>query len=287
MPSEAYLAISSAAGLVSGSMPDISQRTLGQVIPALNAILPGDADTFPLMRDFWRAKLFEWGFPRWLLDEVLGRSINWSAIIPDLFEGEITTKGHVTVGHALCHQMLRRLTVLAFVESKSQSTKERIRLSLQLDGFDVSNQELKPIDGPVSVEEEKSRLLDNLRASKLGSQKVISTHIADAERLFNEGKHHAAIGEARSALQAVIDETAVLLESKIPRRSGGGTKHKIEFLEREHILSADEQQAFLSAWGFLSSGNHPGLSSEEEGRIGTILCLEFIQILLIKCKTLL
>jgi hypothetical protein len=268
-------------------MPELSQRTLGKVITALTAVLPGEADTFPLMRDFWRAKLFEWGFPPWLIDFVLARSMNWSAIIPELFEGTVRTKDHVSVGYALCHQMLRKLTALAFDESKNRSTQERIRLSLQLDGFDVSKQELKPIDGPVSVEEEKSRLLDNLKASNLGRQDVISKHIEDAEDLFNEGRHHAAIGEARSALQAVIEEAAILLESKIPRRSGGGTKNKIEFLEREGFLSSDEQQSFLSAWGFLSSGNHPGLSSEEEGRIGTILCLEFIQILLIKCKSLL
>lgn len=79
----------------------------------------------------------------------------------------------------------------------------------------------------------------------------------------------------------------VLLESRIPRRSGSGTKNKVDFLGKENILSTDEQAAFLSAWGFLSSGNHPGMSSEEEGRIGTILCLEFIQILLIKCRSLL
>jgi len=112
-------------------------------------------------------------------------------------------------------------------------------------------------------------------------------HIRDAEDLFSDGKHHAAIGEARSALQAVIDEVVVLVESKTGRKSGGGTKNKTRFLEKESILSTDEQAAFLAAWGFLSSGNHPGLSSEEEGRIGTIPCLAFIQILLLKCKTLL
>jgi hypothetical protein len=79
----------------------------------------------------------------------------------------------------------------------------------------------------------------------------------------------------------VIEEAVALAEAKTGKRSGGGTKNKIEFLEQASILSTDEQAAFLSAWGFLSSGNHPGLSSDEEGRIGMILCLEFIQILAI------
>jgi hypothetical protein len=116
---------------------------------------------------------------------------------------------------------------------------------------------------------------------------VISKHLADAANLFSQGKYHPAIGEARSALQAIIEETVVLVEAKVGRRSGGGTKNQIEFLERETFLSTDDQVAFISAWAFLSSGNHPGLSSEDQGRIGTILCLEFSQILLIKCKALL
>lgn len=268
-------------------MPEISQRTLEKVILALGEMLPGSADTFPLMADFWRTKLFGAGFPDWLVQYVLRRGRNWSLIIPELYAGRVETANHVPVPKLLCHQMLRNLTVLAFSESKNPSTKEAIRLSLQLDGFEMENTNLRPIDGPVSVEEEKSRLLAYLNASKLGRHDVISKHIRDAEDLFNQGKHHAAIGEARSALQAVIDEAVILVESKTGKRSGAGTKNRIEFLEKESILSTDEQAAFLAAWGFLSSGNHPGLSSEEEGRIGTILCLEFIQILLVKCKSLL
>ena len=148
-------------------------------------------------------------------------------------------------------------------------------------------QGLKPIDGFTSVEKEKSRLLDQLKSSKLGRQDVIAKHIDEAEDLFGQGRNHPAIGEARSALQAVIEETVILQETKVNKRSGGGVKNQIDFLGQEGTLSTDEQKAFLSAWSFLCAGNHPGMSSEEEGRIGTILCLEFIQILLIKGKTLL
>jgi hypothetical protein len=67
----------------------------------------------------------------------------------------------------------------------------------------------------------------------------------------------------------------------------GMVKDRVLFLEKHNFLSDDERAAVLSAWGFLSSGSHPGLSSDESGRIGTILCFEFIQILLIKVKALL
>jgi hypothetical protein len=275
-------------------MPEISQRTLGKVITALTAMGPDEAYTFSEVRDFWRTKLFEREFPSWLIDFVLGKHMNWSVVIPELFEATVKARKHggigyfeYEIGRTVCHAMLPKLTLMAFEESKEQSLREAIRLSLQLDGFEVSQDKLRLIDGPVSAEEEKSRLLAFLRASKLGRQDVISRHLADAADLFSQGKYHPAIGEARSGLQAIIEETVVLVEAKVGRRSGGGTKNQVEFLEREKLFSTDDQQAFLSAWAFLSSGNHPGLSSEEEGRIGTILCLEFSQILLIKGKALL
>lgn len=59
-------------------MPGISQRTLAKVIVVLSEMLPRDADTFPLMRDFWRTKLFEWGFPDWLTNHFISRGMNWS-----------------------------------------------------------------------------------------------------------------------------------------------------------------------------------------------------------------
>jgi len=268
-------------------MPGISQRTLAKVIVALNEMLPNEADTFPLMRDFWRTKLFEWSFPDWLTNHFISHGMNWSVVIPDLLKANVKTKDGVPVAAVLCNSMLVRLTVAAYEESKSGLPKENLRRSLQLDGYEVGAGKISSIDGPVSVEEEKSRLLRDLKASRLARQDVISKHITDTESLFSEGKHHPAIGESRSALQAVIEDTVALLEAKIGRRSGGGVKNQIEFMASNGVLSSDEQSAFLSAWGFLSSGNHPGLSSDDEGRIGVILCLEFIQILLAKGKVLL
>jgi hypothetical protein len=42
-------------------MPKLSQRTLGKVILALEAMAPQDVFT-SVERDFWRTKLFERGF---------------------------------------------------------------------------------------------------------------------------------------------------------------------------------------------------------------------------------
>ncbi len=266
-------------------MPELSQRTLGKAIPALKAMVPDDVFSFD--RDFWRTKLFEREFPEWLRDFVQDKGLNWSVIIPELFKGNIKTRDHYNMYRTQCHELLPKLTVMAVEETRDESARDAVLRSLQLDGYEVSNGQLRSIDGPVSAEEEKSRLLAFLKASKLGRQDVIAKHIKDTEDLFGQGKYHPAIGEARSALQALIEESVALMEVKAASKSGGGIKNQIEFLEREKFLSADDLQAFLSAWAFLSSGNHPGLSSEEQGRIGTILSLEFSQILLIKGRALL
>lgn len=266
------------------TMPEISQRTAGKLIEALKAFVPDGLYTHPEIRDFWRGKLFEWGFPPWFREYALKNAMNWTAIIPDLFVGKIVTENQGEIGEFLCNQTLRHLVVTVLEKSEDARTKDTILRSLQLDGFNVPEGKLQPIDGPVSAEKEKSRLLVYLESSKFGRKVVISKHIRDAEDLFAQGKHHPSIGEARSALQAVIEETVTLLEQKLGKRSGGGMKNQIEFLAPD-VLSEDECKAVLAAWGFLCSGNHPGMSDEDAGRIGMILCLEFIQILLIKGKT--
>ncbi len=250
--------------------------------------MPSEAQTFPEIRDFWQQKLFEAGFPRWFIQDSLSKSFNWTAIVTSLFGNIFIAKlDGTTIPKQVIDDILRRLTVFAFTETTDLRLRDELRLSLQLDGFEVAAEDLRNMEGFASVGEEKSRLLASLKKLPLGRQEVIAKHLTDAEEHFSQGKHHSAIGEARAALQAVIEETAALSERKAQRKSGGGTKNQLEFLTQESILSDDEQRAFEAAWGFLCSGNHPGLSSEEEGRIGTILCLEFVQILLAKCKNLL
>lgn len=265
-------------------MPELSTRTLEKVISVLDALVPSDDYGFGELGNFWRTKLFGAGFPPWFVELVQNCHTDWSIVIPSLYNGEAATR-HERVGPQLSDQMLRKLTVFAFQES-DEGTRENLRLSLQLDGFEVSQENLTPIDGPISVEQEKSRLLSQLMTSKLRRKDVIKQHITEAEMQFSQGANHPAIGEARSALQAVIEETVALTEAKVGANSGSGVVNQIDFLQKHQILSPDEQSAFKSAWNFLCSGNHPGMSTEEGGRIGVILCLEFIQILLIKCRNL-
>jgi len=191
------------------------------------------------------------------------------------------------IPQVLQESMLKRLAAMAITESEDTEEARQMRRSLQLDGFDVSDGKTVPIEGPISVTEEKSRLLTYLAASSLPRKDIIAKHLKDAENLFSEGKMHPAMGQARSAFEAVVEDTVSLMEIKTKRKAGSGLKNQVQFLSNEGFISADEEQAFLSAWGFLSAGAHPGLPPDEAGRIGLILGLEFIQVLLVKAKNLL
>ncbi len=236
-------------------MPDLSQRTLAQVMKVLESLTPEDADTYPLRQQFWQQMLFKWDFPAWLIDHATGTSHNWIRIIRDLFAGQ------VDVPQILQESMLRRLAAMAITESEDTEEARQLRRSLQLDGFDVSDGKTVPIEGPISVTEEKSRLLANLAASSLPRKDIIAKHLKDAENLFSEGKMHPAMGQARSAFEAGVEDTVSLVEINTKRKAGSGLKNQLQFLSNEGFISADEEQAFLSAWGFLSAGAHPGPST--------------------------
>jgi hypothetical protein len=268
---------------------ELSQRTLANVMKVLPSLTPEDADTHYLISQFWQQKLFEWGFPGWLIDHVVDRNFNWTTIVRDLFGGKVVA-GHGNssyfVPQNIQESMLNTLTAMAFSESEDYVEKESLRLSLQLDGFEVADSKLASVQGPISISKEQNRLMKSLAVSSFSRKDLIRKHLQDAEDHFSEGKMHSAMGESRSGFQAALEDTVTLVEAKVSRRSGGGVKNQIEFLNREKVFSDDEKLAFLSAWGFLSAGSHPGLPPDEAGRIGLIFGLEFIQVLLLKTTNL-
>jgi hypothetical protein len=271
-------------------MPEVSQRTFGKLITALSAMYPSHAAktgwSFTEPLPFWRTKLFEYGFPDWLPKAVAEWHGDWTALVPHIHSGWVYSSSKIKIGEAVGHSILVRLIAMVLQEPGHAEVIDPLRRSLQLDGFEFTDK-LIPISGLVSADSEKNVLLLLLKQAKIGRKDVITKHIEDAEDLFTAGKYHPAINEGRNAFQAVIEEVSTLAESKFFKRSGAGLKNQVEFLEQNLVLSADERSSVMSAWGFLSSGSHPGLSQEQHGRIGTIFSLEFCQMMLLKSKSLL
>jgi hypothetical protein len=271
-------------------MPDLSHRTLAHVMKVLGSLVPEKADTYPRRRELWQQMLFKWGFDEWLIDNASKSSYDWTTLIRELFAGKAKARIRrglpFIVPLPIQKSILKKLAAMAITESEDTEDARELRRNLELDGFDVVHGDIVPIEGPISVTEEKTRLLANLTDSSFARKDLIAKHLKDAEDLFSAGRMHPALGEARSALQAGVEDTVSLVETKTKRKSGGGFKNQIDFLAKENFISTDEQQAFLAAWGFLSAGGHPGLPPDEAGRVGFVLGVEFTQVLLIKAKNL-
>jgi hypothetical protein len=164
---------------------------------------------------------------------------------------------------------------------------EELERSLQHDGFavDERNVRLIPAEGPVSTQEEQSRLEQLISNSALPGLTVIRTHLRDAVEHYVDGtKDHSSLGESRTLLQAVLDDVCEQIQGTGQSRVGlpSGTKNRWKYLEDNQIITADENAMFGSAWGFLSAGNHPGLPPREQARIGLLLAMEFSQVLIMK-----
>jgi hypothetical protein len=146
---------------------------------------------------------------------------------------------------------------------------------------------LAPLETIVSEQEEEDRVNELVKESGLSGTAVVLKHIRDARDLFVDGKDHSSIGEARTFIQALIDNI-----SQDTNRHGGhsigypaGTANRLDYLRSVGFFTPDERTAVGATWGFLSAGSQPGLSSRDEARIGLILSLEFGIFLLAKYST--
>jgi hypothetical protein len=178
--------------------------------------------------------------------------------------------------------LIRKLAAFASTLPASES----LLRSLQLDGFDVYKEKLTlvPLEGRVSAVEEEGRLAKLVKTSGIPDSATVLQHITDAHSLYADGKYHPSLNESRSLIQVLIDGISVETDAhgKHPTKLPGGTSNRIEYLKNVRFFTADEQSAFLSAWGSLSAGSHPGVPEREHVRIGLVLALEFGQLLVHK-----
>jgi hypothetical protein len=249
--------------------------------------------------------LYEHGLPDWFIRQMYERyNWNWMEALWALRSGDffwprnqygdevetIIPEGPFSSVHLkdLGEWLIRKLAAVAVVLSIRGLPSLGLSLSrsLELDGFvvDEKNEQLIPLEGPISARQEEDRLTRLVNKSELPNPHVVLQHIEDANSLYTEGKGHSSLGESRSLIQALIDGVSTETDTygKHSTKLPGGTGPRIEYLRNVGFLTPDEQTAFNSAWGMLSSGSHPGVPEQEQARIGLILALEFGQLLLMK-----
>jgi hypothetical protein len=96
--------------------------------------------------------------------------------------------------------MLNKLTAMALTESDNTADRERLRLSLQLDGFEISEGEFSAIQGPISISQEKDQLLISLAASPFARKDLIVKHLKpfDARPCVHDDRYSAQVCDVAS-----------------------------------------------------------------------------------------
>jgi hypothetical protein len=162
--------------------------------------------------------------------------------------------------------------------------RTRLLRSLELDGIstDLKNLQLLQNEGPISLDDERTELESLLEASGLPDRTTTKAHLKSASEHYLNGEDHSSLGESRTFFQSLLDQVTDGIGIESGKQVPAGTKNRAEFLMRAGFFTSDEESAFRAAWGFLSSGNHPGLPERVLARLGMVLALEFGQALLVK-----
>jgi len=254
---------------------------------------------------FWSRTLFEHNIPDWIVQHAESHyHYDWDRLLKAFHSGQffVTEYGPIAserecpreaygpMGEAVLGVIAAILVNDDFGPKgplSGQLKTEPLVRALEHDGFrvDRANVRLIPVEGHVSHEEEESRLANLIDNSGLANRNVSNTHLKDASDHYIDGtKDHSSLGESRSLLQSLLDGISEAIDQRgiSPVGLPGGTSNRLDYLERNGLLTADERTAFGAAWGFLSAGTHPGLPPREQARMGILLSIEFSQMLVLK-----
>ena len=256
-------------------------------------------------RKYWSRILFENDVPEWVITHAAeDHYLNWDSIIKAIAtrtffrskHGMLTPTLNMSADQLcnLADEILNKVAAIVVVGEfgpkgpvRGGLKTEPLIRSLEHDGYsvDTKNVRLIPIEGHVSHEEEESRLETLLSQSGLPNIHIAKKHLTDAAEQYVDGtKDHSSLGESRTLLQSLIDVISGQIQNTGKSAAGlpAGTANRLDYLEKNGLLTADEKAAFGAAWGFLSAGNHPGLPPREQARIGLLLSIEFTQVLVMK-----
>jgi hypothetical protein len=254
---------------------------------------------------YWSRKLFEEEFPEWFIAHAESMySFDWDRILRDLDSERFfyTSSGPVADEQELPSEVYSKFAVGATFRlaallvigdfgrrgpALGALNIEPLVRAIEHDGFSVDerNVTLVPVEGPVSHDEEESRLEELIAQSDLRESAISKKHLKDGiEQYLDGSKDHSSLGEFRTFLQSLVDSICEEINRIGKSKVGlpGGTANRFGYLVDNGLLTPDEKAAFGAAWGFLSAGNHPGLTPRDQARIGLVLSLEFGQMLIMK-----
>lgn len=236
-------------------MPELSQSTLGLVRQGLEGLLPDSALTPYDIRQFWKRRLFDFGFPE-AFTKVASSAYNfdWAEIIPDLFTGKFGDKNSYFAGvlpEYFSESIIKKLIALVFAHSKNSNLLNKLRQSLAADGFDIS-----------TSAKEETALSPELEAGPDSAEKrPLDTQMTTIAIFISHSNQDKPIADAltellRNALP--IDPLSIRCTSvdghKLPVGSRTGDRLRQELLGAKSFVALLTPQSLSSTWVLFELG---------------------------------
>jgi hypothetical protein len=293
-------------------MSDLSQRTVGVMIRILQRLCtPPDDDSLPIIeKDDLYLELYQMDFDRKFLDTCKGfYGWNFNALLPQLHDGQFylvqssfctmalrparqsanPDKEEIRIGRAallkLAEYVLNTIEGLPDRLGDLKEAGDYFLRNLEMDGYAFVGQKLIPSESAVVNQPDEVSLLRKLiNEAGFSNETTIVHHYTSGEQLYADGKWDSCIGEWRKFYEQLLRDIA---ELSAQNRTDVKTKlgpmaDVLEYLTELGFLDKDERTAVGAAWGFLSSGSHPGIALPQKAHAAMIHALSFGQILVIK-----
>lgn len=209
------------------------------------------------------------------------RTRNWRAALEDE-EAPIRQQESIAKGRRLLLDFAEYLFDKSHVlpRLKDSAALNQLSKSLELDGFRLLQGKLIPADTAVFDQpKEASFLIEQIRVTNLASEQTLLHHFTNGEQEYLQGKPDTAMGEWRKFLERLLRDIAEETGRNRTDLTVDATKLNMkdlfQYLHQAAFLDADEKLAFSSVWGFLCSGAHPGIGTEDKAYLAMILSLTF------------
>jgi hypothetical protein len=283
-------------------LAEISQRTVAYMINLVKELGCYDTSysyTFhdePLVSaSRLKNLLYKLGMKRPLLDRFERERWDFEAILPKVHDGSIFDASSATsqrraLGQAVLEVLVKALHLLCGeVQFTHHNEYRRFIASLKNDGFVFSGPNLVMLDRSVIDEPaELSALERTIAASPHDNKKLLLHHLHEAQRQTLKAAWGPAAGEWRKFYEETLQEIWRLVRLDDPQLKARPEKPNMKdlriWLENLGLFTSDETIAYGAVFGFLSLGNHPGVSDEREAHFCMILSMIFVQAALEKMR---
>ena len=272
-------------------MGGLSQRSVALMIAVFQKLGCYDDTSYtgihapPVSGKELRRELYARDFSPQFLDQCYRPyQLHWDfdVILPKLYDGRLTG-GDVESGRALLLNLAEYLYAKADNLHNVSGWYEQLyqlERSLELDGFQELEGKLVPTETAIFNQPEQVSLLKaNLKSSELPSTQVLLHHFTNAEELYVARKFDTATGEWRKFFEQLLRDIAEATAQNRPDLKDDASRLTMKllfpYLKHAGFFDSDEELAFANTYGFLCSGSHPGVGTEQQAYLAMVLALTF------------